>query len=39
MALIKLLYTVLVNTFDLYKEYNICLISLFNSLELFPACI
>ena len=22
--LIKLLYTVLVNTFDLYNEYNIC---------------
>ena len=35
--LIKLLYTVLVNTFDLYKEYNICLISFFNFVELFPA--
>ena len=35
----KLLYTVLVNTFDLYKEYNICLISFFNLLELFRACI
>ena len=37
--LIKLLYTVLVNTFDLYNEYNICLISFFNFTELFPACI
>ena len=37
--LIKLLYTVLVNTFDLYKEYNICLASFFNFSELFPACI
>ena len=39
MALIKLLYTVLVNTFDLYKEYNICLISFFSLLELFHGCI
>ena len=37
--LIKLLYTVLVNTFDPYNEYNICLISFFNFIELFPACI
>ena len=37
--LIKLLYTVLVNTFDLYNEFNICLISFFNFIELFPACI
>ena len=39
MALIKLLYTVLVNTFDLYNKYNICLASFFNLFELFPACI
>ena len=38
-ALIKLLYTVLVNNFDLYKEYNICLASFFNLFELFPTCI
>ena len=37
--LTKLLYTVLVNTFDLYNEYNVCLISFFNFIELFPACI
>ena len=37
--LIKLLYTVLLNTFDLYNKYNICLISFFNFIELFPACI
>ena len=37
--LIKLLYTVLVNTFDLYSKCNICLISFFNFIELFPACI
>ena len=37
--LIKLLYTVLVNTFDLYNDYNICLISFFNFIELFPTCI
>ena len=28
--LIKLIYTVLGNTFDLYNDYNICLISFFN---------
>ena len=37
--LIKLLYTVLVNTFDLYNKYNICLALFFNLIELFPACI
>ena len=37
--LIKLLYTVLVNTFDLYNEYNICLNSFLGDLELFPASI
>ena len=37
--LIKLLYAVLVNTFDLYNENNICLISFFNFIELLPACI
>ena len=37
--LIKLLYTVLVNTFDLYNEYNICLTSFLYDLELLPACI
>ena len=37
--LIKLLYTVLVNTFDLHNEYNICLASFFNFIELFPVCI
>ena len=37
--LIKLLYTVLVNTFDLYNEYNICLASFFNLIELLPASI
>ena len=31
--LIKLLYTVFVNTFDLYNEYNICLNSFLNDLE------
>ena len=38
----KLLYTVLVNTFDLYKEYIIChnsFLSDLELLELFPACI
>ena len=35
----KLLYTVLVNNFDLCKEFNICLASFFNLFELFPACI
>ena len=35
--LITLLYTVLVNTFDLYNEYNICLASFFSLIELFPA--
>ena len=35
----KLLYTVLVNTFDPYNEYNICLTSFLSDLELFPACI
>ena len=39
MDLIRLLYTVLVNTFDLYNEYNICLNSLLSDLELLPACI
>ena len=37
--LIKLLYTVLVNTFDLYNEYNICLASFFNLIELLPASV
>ena len=37
--LIKLLYTVLVNNFDLYNEYNIYLTSFFNFIELLPACI
>ena len=37
--LIKLLHTVLVNTFDLYNEYNICLASFFNLIELLPASI
>ena len=35
----KLLYTVLVDIFDLYNKYNICLISFFNLIELLPACI
>ena len=39
MDLIRLLYTVLVNTFDLYNEYNICLNSFLSDLELLPACI
>ena len=37
--LIKLLYTVLLNTFDLYNEYNTCLTSFLSDLELFPAYI
>ena len=35
----KLLYTVLVNNFDLYNKYNIILASFFNLIELFPASI
>ena len=42
--LINLLYIyytiyIFVNAFDLYNEYNICLSSLFNFIESFPACI
>ena len=37
--LTKLLWTVLVNTFDLYSKYNICLVSFFSLLESSPACI
>ena len=34
---IKLLYSYFVSFFDLYKEYNNCLISFLSFSELFPA--